>query len=172
MTGKFHFGTYHADKMTPATLKTIREAIGISVPWLAAQTSVQERTVRYWESGRMAVPEDAAELILSLDKTSFKAAQQAMLLIQEHIKAAGKPTDPVVLVRYRSDEDLWKFRADMKGLPASFHGSIIARVMLLGKNAGIEIVTEWFDADAYQAWLKGTKQKDSESLRAQFVSLE
>lgn len=148
--------------MTPATFRTLVEANGLPIPWIAKQAGVTERTPRYWGTGRMSVPDEIAQLVTTLDTVSIVTAQ----------KALDGPFDPVVLVRYRTDEDLWKYRPDMKGLPVGFHGGIIARIMLLAKvKLGIEVIAEWLDVDAYSAWLKATKQKDSESLRSQFVAM-
>ena len=46
--------------MTPAELKTVREACGLPQSWLAHRAQVNERTVRYWESGKSSVPDDVA----------------------------------------------------------------------------------------------------------------
>ena len=53
--------------MTPAELKTLREACGLPQSWLAHQAQVNERTVRYWESGKSSVPDDVAALISRID---------------------------------------------------------------------------------------------------------
>lgn len=155
--------------MTPATFATLREANGLPIPWLAAQLGVAERTVRYWATGRLAVPNDAAQLVQRLNVTGVAAAQKAARLIDRQLSKTDGPFEPVVLVRYRTDRDLWRYRRDLDGLPAAYHGSIIARVMLLCEHLPAEVVTEWLDAEPYEAWLKATKQKDCETLRAQFV---
>lgn len=153
--------------MSPATLKTLREALGLSVAWLAAEAGVQERTVRYWETGRMAVPADVEKLIVGLEKLASRACAEAHAAIECVAEKLGSPRE-VVMVRYRTDQELWKYRPDMKGLPTAYHGAVVARVM---RVADVDVIAEWLDSDAYEAWLKATKQKDSESLRAQFVAL-
>lgn len=151
--------------MTPATLKTLREALGLSVGWLAAQAGVQERTVRYWETGRMAVPTDVGKMIVDLESVADLACKEALAAIKRSTEKLGKPRE-VVLVRYRTDDELWMWRPDMEGLPTAYHGAVIARVM---RAADVNVIAEWLDSEAYIAWLKATKQEDSEALRAQFV---
>lgn len=123
--------------------------------------------MRYWETGRMAVPDDVERLIIELEKTSERACKEALNAIKRSTEKLGKPRE-VMLVRYRTDDELWKYRPDMKGLPTAYHGAVVARVM---RAADVEIVAEWLDSEAYDEWLKATKQKDSEGLRAQFVGM-
>jgi hypothetical protein len=158
--------------MHSATLKTIRESLGLSIEWFAEQARVQEHEVRDWESARDQVPEDVAEFILILEATAQQAIDRGLsafdALIQEH----GKPPEPLILVRYRSDVDLWRYRPDMKGLPTGFHGAILARTRrVLSDKYHINAEMAWLDADAYQTWLKATNQKDSNLMRAQFCSI-
>src|SRR3546814_1499304 len=74
--------------MNGPTLKTVREALGLSVPWFASFCNVQERTVRHWESGRNSVPSAIATGIRSLEKASAELVEQlvdqARLIIQQH----------------------------------------------------------------------------------------
>jgi DNA-binding XRE family transcriptional regulator len=59
-------------RMTSAELKTLRESLGLSVSWLAAQVGVNERTVNYWESGKTSVPAKVAGLVLGLENAAKK----------------------------------------------------------------------------------------------------
>lgn len=155
------------EAVTPATLKTLREAMNLPVAWLAAQANVQERTVRYWESGRNEVPDDVERLISALWRQLNESANQALREIRRIVGEQGKPAEPILLVRYRTDQELWKYRHDLKGLPTNYHGAICARVIAESPAAAI---AEWLDADAYEDWRRATKQKDSEGLRAQFIA--
>ncbi len=158
--------------MNSATLKTIRESLGLTVGWLANQAQVQERTVRYWESGRNEVPDDVAEMMLKLEVLSADMVLRATHQIDAIVKKNGKPSSAIVLVRYQSDKDLWKYRPDLKMLPATFHAGVLARVRAALSEDDVDVEMQWLDADAYQIWLKDTKQKDSETLRTQFVMLD
>ncbi|WP_368643271.1 helix-turn-helix domain-containing protein [Castellaniella ginsengisoli] len=77
----------HHRPMNGATLKTIREALGLSVPWFADFCSVQERTVRHWESGRNTVPIKVGAAILTLEKASLELSDG----IVNQIRTVGSP---------------------------------------------------------------------------------
>ena len=112
--------------MTSAELKTLREACGLSQEWLAQRARVNQRTVRYWESGKSPVPEDVAEIISGIDATLNAAAEQAREQARRLSLAHGKP-EAVTLFRYSSDAELWEGRPDMSGLPAKCHAALLAR---------------------------------------------
>lgn len=157
--------------MNGPTLKTVREALGLSVPWFANFCNVQERTVRHWESGRNSVPSAIATGIRSLEKASAELVEQlvdqARLIIQQH----GMPTGAIPVVRYADDDDLKHYQPRMAGLPATFHAAAIARARWILSNE-VEIEARTLDSAAYEAWLRSTNQKDSPQVRAQFVAME
>jgi transcriptional regulator with XRE-family HTH domain len=74
--------------MTSEELKTLREACGLSQRHLSDMAAVNERTVRYWESGKSTVPEDVEALVAQLDETletaALAALTQARTLAQTH----------------------------------------------------------------------------------------
>ena len=61
--------------MTPAELKAIRAAMGVSPERLGADMGVTGRTVRYWESGRSPIPGMAARLLRRLAEAEEVAAE-------------------------------------------------------------------------------------------------
>lgn len=126
--------------MTSAELKTLREACGLSQGWLAARAGVNERTVRYWESGKSTVPDDVSLLIADIDKTLDRAANEAREQARRMVAAHGKPI-AVTLFRYASDSELWEARKDMSGLPATCHAAILARArrLLIADGQAVEI---------------------------------
>lgn len=148
--------------MTPAAFTILRESLGLPIPWLAEQCGVGERTARYWGTGRSAIPDDAIHLLVDLEAVAATAAHQALVSIEQQIKLHGRTAEPVLLVAYRTDAELWQYRPDMEGLPAQFHRAILGRVRVLAAHIGVEVVAEWLDAEAYQAWLKAKNQHDSE----------
>lgn len=50
------------ESVTPAELKTTREALGLSSEWVAEVGGVTVRSVRHWESGNGVVPDDVASI--------------------------------------------------------------------------------------------------------------
>lgn len=135
----------HYSLMNGATLKTIREALGLSVPWFANFCSVQERTVRHWESGRNTVPIKVGAAILTLEKASLELSDDIVNQVRAITATRGKPEGSVPIVRYADDQDLAHYQPNMKGLPATFHAAAIARARweLAGE---VEIVAQMFGA--------------------------
>lgn len=113
--------------MTPAELKTIREAISLSVPDLAALAGVHERTVRYWESGRYTVSADVAAQVEAIDRQLTSMAAAALQQVRALAAEQGALPAEVVLVRYRENADLWHYHPGFRPLPASAHAAMLAR---------------------------------------------
>lgn len=161
--------------MNGAEFKTLREACGLSVPDMAKLAvspktgePVGERTVRYWESGSFNVPVDVAQMLTNLDAMLNHAAEQALEVWRDAVKKHGHGPDMVYLVRYRENEDLWKYRTDMKGLPATCHSALINRVRLALWSVGCATKIVWMEPGEYSKWLGG--RKDSEALRAEWAA--
>lgn len=127
--------------MTPAELKTIRESLGLPVQWLAERANVQRRTVEYWEAGRSKVPDDVAALILQIDAQFTESTRQSLAVVDEQTEKQGQPPETVRLYRYRDDAELWAARTDMRGLPATAHAALLARVRsaLLARGQSVAI---------------------------------
>lgn len=129
--------------MTPAELKTHREALGLTVGWLAAQAGVGERTVRYWESGRNQVPDDVAWLIQRIEAQTRRMVENALAQVEEVTALKGGEPEVVDLRRYGTDADLWKSHPGCKPLPATWHASVLARVVRELEARGIPAVIEY-----------------------------
>lgn len=157
--------------MTPAELRTLREACGLSLPQLATLAGVQERTARYWESGQSNVPADVADVVLRLDGHLSLAAQQAVDAVADFARARpeGDLAD-IVFLRYRSDADLHRYRPEMVGLPATAHAAIVYRTRAVLAGSGIPCRIVYMVPDAYTDW-RGARV-DSETLRAEWAGLQ
>ncbi|WP_368648955.1 DUF4447 family protein [Castellaniella ginsengisoli] len=156
-------------RMNGATLKTIREALGLSVPWFANFCSVQERTVRHWESGRNTVPIAVAAAIREFEKAAAELVTQLVDQARTAIAVYGMPKGPILAVRYASDEDLNRYQPNMAGLPATFHAAAIARTRWALAQE-VEIDVKMLNAPAYEAWRQSIDQPDSHELREQFAA--
>jgi predicted transcriptional regulator len=122
--------------MTPAELKTLREANGISISWLAEISHVHERTVRYWESGKSLVPDDVAEWILEIDaKITNDAIEKAEKIKLEEIPSES---NPVLLFRYKTNDDLHKFEPSLIDLPATAYAAILYKTRAILEKDGIK----------------------------------
>lgn len=131
--------------MTSAELKTTRESLGLTADWLAKKAGVQLRTVRYWESGRNAVPEDVAKIMTDL-QTWRDSAVAAM--VQSYEGATPKP-DEIVLLRYRDDAQLWTHHPGFEGLPVTFHASALLAAQKALQAIGCRVKIVYMNSEAY-----------------------
>jgi len=161
--------------MNGAEFKTIRESCGLSVPDMAkfavsprTGEPVGERTIRYWEAGSVPVPGDVADLLTKLDEMLSNSAEKTLEWYRNSLKQHGIGPEMVYLVRYKKNEDLWQYRPDMEGLPATCHAALINRARLALWEAGCATTIVWMETSEYSRWLSG--KKDSESLRAQWAA--
>lgn len=157
--------------MNGSTLRTVREALGLSVPWFAGFCAVQERTVRHWESGRNTVPIAVAAAVREFEKASADLVTQIVDQVRDIIAEHGLPTKALPVMRYANDEDLNRYQPNMAGLPATFHAAAIARARWALEGT-VEIEARMLDAGAYEAWKRSTNQQDSPRLRMQFVAMD
>ena len=155
--------------MTSAELKTIRESLGLTVQWLADQAHVRLRTAQYWEAGRFQIPDDVAQMVLDIERRVALIVAETLQQFDEMCKRSGTP-DKHVLLRYRSEYDLWHFYPDMEPLPASTHASLLARIRTALIEQGITTVIQYMEPAEYMVWLDG--RKDSQTLRALWAGLE
>jgi len=158
--------------MNGATLKTLREALCLPVAWLAAVCGVQERTVRYWESGHMAVPQDVADQIEQLEMLAVVLIDRSVSAIRQMVAEHGDPGGPIRLVRYADAEDMARFQPELATLPPTFHAAIIARIRWALEPDGLVVEAHNLNVPAYMAWLKATNQEESPAARAQFIATE
>jgi len=153
--------------MTPAELKTIRESLGLTAQWIADHAGVKLRTAQYWEAGRMAVPDDVVAMLGRIDQMLNSTVEQAVTHIDDMSDQHSEPSD-VVLLRYRTDADLWRFRPDMKSLPTTTHAAMLARLRRALWRRGIKTNIEYMEPEEYLTWLG--KRKDSEAERAAWAA--
>jgi DNA-binding XRE family transcriptional regulator len=128
--------------MTNAEFKTLREACGLSQRVAAQLLGNNERTVRYWEDGTSAVPNDAAELVTTIDATLSNAAREALQLAQS-LRAKHDAPEAITLFRYSSDAELWAARVDMQGLPTTCHAALLYRARALLIDDGFTVEIHW-----------------------------
>ena len=148
--------------MTGSELKTIREGLGLSADWMAERLGVSLRSYRYWEASDEAIKQDACDLIVKLDNAVDDAVEAAMAVVE------SANMERVVLIRYKSEEDLWRFRKDMVGLPLSIHNAMLYRLRKKVVSKGIACIVKWLLAKEYLSWLSGAE--DTESMRAAWAT--
>ena len=147
--------------MKAKEFKALREAIGISVTWLAAEAGVSPDTVRAWEQGRAAIPQGAVETVRELDRLTDYLSD----IILEQVLAQG--SEKANLMFYKSDEDYWAFHPEDRRFPAAFHAVMLekAKKKLAGKGLQTEMVH--MDRESYFEWLG--KKEDTPETRSAWV---
>ena len=153
--------------MRSADLRTLRESLGLSIEWCTSNARkgdapVHNRTWRHWEAGRNPVPKDIAKWITAMTGKVDMIVTQGVQFISDR-----KP-EKVILIRYRTDEDLWRFRPDMRGFPTTYHVAILSRIRCDLWKLGIKSVVEYLEPDAYLTWLGD--REDTEELRLVWAS--
>lgn len=160
----------YPDPITGAELQTLREACCLTRDELGELAGVAARTIKHWESGRAGVPADVAALVQRLDATIQQAADQGAHAMAQAIARQGTAPAEVVLIRYRSADDLAAYRPDMAGQPASVHGAIVQRLAATLRATGRPVRIVWMDLDDYEAWRAAHGLADLESTRAAWAA--
>lgn len=151
--------------MTGAEFKTIREACGLSVQDFSKIIAVEERTIRYWESGKQSPRSpDVAETLLSIDR-HLDASTEAVLQL---VKSAPELPADIVLLRYREDGDLWAAMPEWRPMPATCHAAGIARARAALADLHVKTRIVYFESDQYHQWLEG--RESSSSMRAAWAA--
>lgn len=138
--------------MTPAEFKTLRERLGLSAQAFGnlLPRRVNDRTVRYWEAGKLPIPADARDFLQDLDRFAEQHVQHALDTVALAEREQGSPLASVSLLRYASDDDL---PAPIPGGTA-VHSAITGRVREALDRAGVRVRIVYYDPAACSAWLR------------------
>ncbi|QIQ21456.1 helix-turn-helix domain-containing protein [Zophobihabitans entericus] len=136
--------------LSKAEFKTLREALGLSIQDLARWAKVDERSVRRWESfsEQNMPPKQVALNLLKLEADINFVAEQGLIMAREKYTEHTE-LEKIVLIRYKTNEELWHAKPDMNGLPTTTHAVLLFKTMNLLKNAGFDVVIEYFDSTHY-----------------------
>ncbi len=105
-----------------------------------------------------------------LDIGMTLAANQAVHIIAEHARQNPGAEIDIVLIRYKTDDDLHRYRADIQGLPATAHAAIIYRTRATLADADIPSRIIYMQPEVYSAWLG--KRKDTEATRSEWAATQ
>jgi transcriptional regulator with XRE-family HTH domain len=105
--------------MTDAEFRIVREYLGLTGDWLAAHLHVSPRTVRHWEQGKYAVPDDARLAMEDLE-------ERTAAFVSGIVETLMDVPDPAVSA-YRSDAEYHAAHPEQPW-PASWHRAVLARV--------------------------------------------
>lgn len=154
--------------MTGAELKTLREGLNLSAQELADILGIKaERSVRRWEDGSRAVPDDVAARVTTMDA---EVERMAGMLI-DMIKAQPK-TRRIALVRYETAEDFGHFNHD-EITTLHFHrlhNAALGRFFHTARAKGFkETRLVSMDVENYEAWRFQKGLEDEPELRADWA---
>lgn len=148
--------------MNGITLQALRSLLFFSVPEAARMIAgVQERTWRYWESERGAVPDDVRGTIMHLVKFRNRLTEESRAQIKQIISAHGLPDD--IRLTYYSTLDDWMTQDGADPIFWRPHCSAMAEIAL---DPTIMLIK--FDAIEYRRWL-GDRSDDS-AMRDQWAA--
>ncbi len=136
------------EPVTPAELRSIREALGLSLDRAAQTIGVTPRTVRAWESGRSgtSVPRDVADVM----HAAYAAQADYVRAAVDRIIA--DPPERVSLLRYRTDEDLHAHEPNTR-LTSAAHGIAQQHIAYeTHARCGIPARVVWANLRDYHAW--------------------
>lgn len=152
--------------MTPAEMKTLRESLGLPVQFVVDYFQVQQRTVQYWESGKKAVPQDVVSWLCTISSYFEKMLKQQTDALEAIFAQHGLPSE-MVLIRYRTQDDLWRYQPDMRPLPETTHTAMLVRLWNWLKERGVPVKITYMNPDQYEKWLNG--RTDTPDLRAMWA---
>lgn len=155
--------------MNATELKTFRQSLWLSREAAARMLNVQDRVYRYWESGDWQIPSDVEAKLRGIDAALNEIADHAWDVYTDIEFRHGKP-DHVVLIRYDSDEDLWRYQPQVTHLTHLLHAVGVDRFrqMLDSQAATVRIVT--MDRQAYEDWRAAQNLQDGEATRAAWAA--
>lgn len=154
-------------EMSSAEMKTLRESLGLSQEWLAKHFDVQTRTIHYWESSalRGPIPFDVANALTRLDAKIAALTAMVINRLGKEMADRGNP-GTITLLRYHSEEELWRFRPDLKPWPATCHASMLNRIRIAAMALGYEVrIVYMVHTQEYCDWLLAQGREDSEENR-------
>ena len=161
--------------MTGAELDTLRRACGWEREDLADLCQVQTRTIKHWQSGRAAVPDQVARFVRAQalwlqELTARTLREYAQVLEQARADKLGAPLE-VVLVRYKDHAHIVGGNG-LETLTPPLHAALTLRVMLALQAQGLEVRLVWFDPVAFDEWAKRQGVGDSQANRAAWAAGE
>lgn len=137
--------------MNATELKTFRQSLWLTREAAARMFNVQDRVYRYWESGDWPIPADVEATLRSIDRVLTGMVDQACTACSDLLQCHGAPSS-IVLIRYDSDEDLWRYHPQIPQITHTLHAAGVdrARQALEREGADVRIVT--MIRQAYEDW--------------------
>jgi hypothetical protein len=146
--------------MYTSKLKEIREALGLSMVWVAFVEDVHAEEVFAWETGRKPVPD---KLLLMLETLEDRFVALTSLAIEQYM---AEPSEVVAYLRYYNDTDLWRYMPEFRPLPASCHRALIQRIVTALTETGAKAYAVYMLPIRYEAWRVENGLPDCDETRS------
>lgn len=126
--------------MTNAEIKSYREYLGLTVHDLARLANTTHQKISVWEStgaDHAVVPENVVKSLWQLDTLANTFVSETVAAINAHIQVSS----PVILYRFKTDNELWEHIPELKNLPIAFHMVCVFRIknILERDNPGLKV---------------------------------
>lgn len=158
--------------MTPAEFRTLREALGLSPAQVAGMTGYALRTVQSFDEGTRRIPAAVEVRLLEIEAAVEKVVAGAVQAVKETAEEQGGLPESVCLVRYKTDDDMHRYRPDMAGLPASLHAAMLASLRRELFKMGIVSRIVYMRSDDYEDWRRRAGWEDCEEALAGWASMQ
>lgn len=113
--------------MNSAELKTLREAVGLSVKELAELASLNDpRSIRYWEDKRQP-PEVVCDILIEIDVLIERAVAKLVDVCCHNNKIGINESRHFYLHRFTEESEMHEHYPEFKGCPVSVHAAMLAR---------------------------------------------
>ncbi|MDU4692827.1 MAG: helix-turn-helix transcriptional regulator [Dermabacter sp.] len=132
--------------MTPATLATLREALGLTHEDVARLADVDPRTVRRWQSPQReaTVPNDVSEALWGLMEWVTDTVDAAVEGVEAMIEQQGHEPEVIDLTRYVDAASA--ARAGIE-VPHPVHTAAVAQIARELHAAGLEVAVHYFPVE-------------------------
>lgn len=90
--------------MNAATMRALREMVGMSVRTLAQLAHVQERTVKRWETGAMPIPADVERIVIDAKERQDEIVAFALAQYEVLYDNAPDGVEFTISMRYWTSE--------------------------------------------------------------------
>lgn len=155
-------------RMNATELKTFRQSLWLTRETAARMFNVQDRVYRYWESGDWPIPADVEAVLRNIDRTLADMVDHAGDTYADLLQRHGAPSN-IVLIRYDSDDDLWRYHPQMTQLTHTLHAAGVDRArQRLERVARVRIVT--MDRQAYEDWRAALRLRDGSDTCAAWAA--
>lgn len=138
--------------MQAAEFSELRESLGLSLDWMSARMQYPVQLLHAFESENKVIPSGLCVPLQAMDaymtRLADKAADAYMAVSWRH-----RSDDPLWLVGFSNDVDLWHFEPGMQPYPATFHSALLNRMAKRIVEQGKTVVQWVVERGPYTIWL-------------------